>query len=274
MYWVLSVAAIILAALLFWPVRVRIGFSCEPDSVLLTIRFARFLLYSLDYPGTRREDSVSASVSHGAPTVSAMPRTGEDKLAPGPMPVSSVGPPSQSVSPELLAGAPESAPTSHSEKSASKETADVPPVISKESKERRWLQAILTPGEDRRLLRSGWAMGRRFLRIFRFRIHQLEVRGRFADPYWNGIVMGLAGKYFFPDWETKLGWKTRGDFSIAVSGWRVLWFMLASISQLLLLAFLLWKAYRKTATDPEALGLGDVRRWILDKLSPIPVKES
>lgn len=86
--------------------------------------------------------------------------------------------------------------------------------------------------------------------------------------------MGLAGKYFFPDWETNLGWRTRGDFSIAVSGWRVLWFMLASILQLLLLAFLLWKAYRKTATDPEALGLGDVRRWILDKLSPIPVKES
>lgn len=269
-----GVAVALAAVLLFWPVRMRIGFSCAMDAFALRICVGPFVLYRVELP----EQSVPPVGSAKPPPVAtktARPMDGRYQTTDStakqtahksiPMP--------ESTPPHIAAETPTSAQTPRPE-SAEKNSEP-----AGAGSERRLLQVLLTPGMESQLWKTTLSSGRRFLRIFQLRIQDLEVNGSFASPYWNGIWVGLVGAganllpglekaRFIPDWEGRGGWRCQGVLRFSLNGWRILTFLILTLASIAWLAWSVWRRYRRTLADPLARELPEARRWILNKISP------
>ena len=266
MAWVWGLAALLAACVLWWPVRVRIGFSCAKDRASLRLRLGRYVLYRLESGATPSRDlPVQAAPSKGAEPAKGPSAThASDEARPRPKAA-------QAEQPETL--------ERHAGKAARPEGPPKAPEAEKVkapeqgSSDRRLLQALLTPGSEALLWKASLSVGKRFLRIFRLRLLDLEVRGLLDDPYWNGVWLGLSAGHFLPDWEGDQGWRAQGELSISVTGGRVLFFALTVLAQALIIAYRATRLYRATRHDPKAQALPEMRRWILDKLSPLEEAE-
>lgn len=257
MVWVWGLAALLAACVLWWPVRVRIGFSCSKDRATLRLSLGRYVLYRLE-SGTSPSRNLAVQASPGKGPVPS--KTG-DGVPPRP----------REFQPEPVkkevenATRPEFSPM---DPEAEKDKA-LPQGEPGSSSERRLLQVLLTPGSEALLWKASLSVGKRFLRIFRLRLLDLQVQGLLEDPYWNGVWLGLSAGHFLPDWEGDKGLRAKGELSISVTGGRVLFFALTVLAQALIIAYRATRLYRATRHDQKAQALPEMRRWILDKLSPL-----
>lgn len=270
-----GVAVALAAVLLFWPVRMRIGFSCAMDAFALRICVGPFVLYRVELP----EQSVPPVDSAKPPPVAtktAWPMDEGNQKATDPTAQQTARkstPTPESTPPHTVAG------TSTFAQTPRPESADKNSEPAGAGSERRLLQVLLTPGMESQLLKTTLSSGRRFLRIFQLRIQDLEVNGSFASPYWNGIWVGLVGAganllpglekaRFIPDWEGRGGWRCQGVLRFSLNGWRIQTFLILTLASIAWLAWSVWRRYRRTLADPLARELPEARRWILNKISP------
>lgn len=268
MTWFLGASGLLLALLLLWPFRIRAKFTCSRDSVGLDVTLRQFHLYTKEYQTQKVAETVRSqqepAVHTPPPDNSASPRLNENapKSASPSVEADSATVAVEPVSPQL---------TNHQAK-VEQMTSSSTASENELSNERRLLQVLLTPGQERRLFRTGKRAAQRFIAIFRLSFPVLQVTGSFGDPYWNGIVLGLSNGHFIPSWEKDEGWKANGILEIRLTVLRVLRFVLMTLAEGLWLAFSLWRSYRKTAIDPDARALTSTRLWILDKLAPKAAK--
>lgn len=275
MTWLLGAIGLLLAMLLLWPFRIRAKFLCSRDSVGLDVTLRQFHLYSQEY---RTQTIVNAerpqqerTVQNGTPDHSASSPKNES-VDTGPSSSESTGKKSADPEYQSNSGKPASPnPTNLPSKSEQKISSSMDSE-NELSNERRLLQVLLTPGQERRLFRTGKRAAQRFIGIFRLSFPVLQVTGSFGNPYWNGIVLGLSNGHFTPSWEKDEGWKANGTLEIRLTLLRILRFVLMTLAEGLWLAFSLWRSYRKTAIDPDARALTSTRLWILDKLAPKAAK--
>ena len=268
MAWVWVLAALMAACVLWWPVRVRIGFSCAKDKASLRLRLGPYVLYSLDSGAKAFRDQpsrASANKSLYTDKVSPAPQA-EGDIQTNPKPIHS-----ESHLPEL--GKPESIESFSKVPESEKKESPASEMEKRSSSDRRMLQVLLTPGSEAMVFKAMLSVGKRFLRIFRLRLLDLEVHGLLDDPYWNGVWIGLSAGHFLPDWGGDQGWRAKGELSISVTGGRVLFFAVIVLVQALSIAYRATRLYRATRRDPHAQALPEVRRWILDKLSPLDEAE-
>lgn len=270
-----GIAVALAAVLLFWPVRMRIGFSCAMDAFALRICVGPFVLYRVELP----EQSVPPVDSAKPPPVAtktARPMDEGDQKATDStvqqtahksIPTPEFTPPYSAAGTSTFAQTPRPASAEKNSEPAGA------------GSERRLLQVLLTPGMESQLLKTTLSSGRRFLRIFQLRIQDLEVNGSFANPFWNGIWVGLVGAganllpglekaRFIPEWEGRGGWRCQGVLRFSLNGWRILTFLILTLASIAWLAWSVWRRYRRTLADPLARELPEARRWILNKISP------
>ncbi len=275
MTWFLGASGLLLALLLLWPFRIRAKFTCSRDSVGLDVTLRRFHLYCQEYQTQktaeaerpRQEPAESAVVPDRA---ASPPQT--ETVHDGSSLSKTTG--SSPSVPEFQSNSvkPVTSKPVNAQVNAERAT-NIPESTANDlSNERRLLQVLLTPGQERRLFRTGKRAAKRFIGIFRLSFPVLQVTGSFGDPYWNGIVLGLSNGHFIPSWEKDEGWKANGILEIRLTILRILRFVAMTLAEGLWLAFSLWRSYRKTATDPDARALTKTRLWILDKLAPKAAK--
>jgi len=275
-----GIAVAMAAVLLFWPVRMRIGFSCAMDAFALRICVGPFVLYRVDLPELAVSNGTVAKTSPVETQAARSKDTGgqmsTDSTAHTTVRKSAQTPESTSTHASADTA---SADATYAAQSTRQDSVKKPTESSDNGFERRLLQVLLTPGMESQLLKTTLSSGRRFLRIFQLRIQDLEVDGSFASPYWNGIWVGLVGAAanllpglekarFIPDWEGREGWRCKGVLRFSLNGWRILTFLILTLASIAWLTWSVWRRYRRTLSDPSARELPEARRWILSKIMP------
>ncbi|GHV15204.1 hypothetical protein AGMMS49938_12850 [Fibrobacterales bacterium] len=137
--------------------------------------------------------------------------------------------------------------------------------VSKPSK--LFLQALFYPDVESRIMRVGKRLGSWAINIFTISFPQLEIRGSFGDPFYDGIAFGMSQGAYIPDWENEnADWSVKGEALLKSGFFHLIFFVLGVLYEFASLTFILWRGARLAKKNPNGENLSGIRRWVFLKV--------
>jgi hypothetical protein len=128
------------------------------------------------------------------------------------------------------------------------------------------LQAMFYPNVESRIWRVCKKIIAWIYNLFSVKFENLEIKGSIGDPFCDAIALGMSGGNYFPTWENENGnWEAKGEVILKISILYLLFFILATIYEALILAIILWLGTRLAKRNPGGENLSEIRRWLFLK---------